>query len=149
MIETSPTQLQVEAGQALNNMLREHIIEDEDIIRQSHETASKVLTTWSQEVLFEWRQVFQLSLRVLSQNDLRDSIERAMKLCDKTQPLVTRINGAYLLGKTVKYFKNTQIPIGWTQKVTIMTQDFNYDVRTEIAKQFKTIYKHLNVEDLN
>lgn len=72
-----------------------------------------------------------------------------MKLCDKTQPLVTRINGAYLLGKTVKYFKNTQIPIGWTQKVAIMAQDFNYDVRTEIAKQFKTIYKHLSVEDLN
>ena len=46
--------------------------------------ASKVITTWSQEVLLEWRQVFKLSMRVLSSNDLRDSIERGMKLCDKT-----------------------------------------------------------------
>ena len=30
-----------------------------------------------------------------------------------------------------------------------MSQDFNYDVRQEIAKQFKTIYKHLSTEVLN
>ena len=65
-------------------MLRDIIIEDDDIIRQIHFMASKVITTWSQEVLLEWRQVFKLSMRVLSSNDLRDSIERGMKLCDKT-----------------------------------------------------------------
>ena len=94
-------------------MLRDIIIEDEELIARIHETASTVLTTWSQEVLLEWRQVFKLSMRALSSNDLRDSIERGMKLCDKTQPLVTRINGAYLLGKTVKYFTSGQLPIGW------------------------------------
>ena len=47
MIEKSSIELQVEAGQALNIMLRDHIIEEEDLIRQSHSTASKVLTTWS------------------------------------------------------------------------------------------------------
>ena len=53
-------------------------------------------------------------MRALTSNELRDSIERSMKLCDKTQPLVTRINGAYLLGKTVKYFTSGQLPIGWS-----------------------------------
>ena len=62
---------------------------------------------------------------------------------------MTRINGAYLLGKTVKYFPNNQLPLGWAQKVGIMSQDFNFDVRQEIARQFKTIYKHLSVEVLN
>lgn len=80
-----------------------------------------MLTTWSQEVLFEWRQVFKHSMRVLSSYELRDSIEIAMKLCDKTQPLVTRINGAYLLGKTVRYFTPNHLPIGWAQKVSIMS----------------------------
>lgn len=110
-------------------MLRNIIIEDDEIIKQIHQTASMVLTTWSQDVLQEWRQVFQLSMRVLTDNERRDSIERSMKLCDKTQPLVTRINGAYLLGKTVKYFTTNQLPIGWAQKVGIMSQDFNFDVR--------------------
>jgi hypothetical protein len=60
-------------------------------------------------------------MRVLSNYELRDSIEIAMKLCDKTQPLVTRINGAYLLGKTVRYFTPSHLPIGWAQKVSIMS----------------------------
>lgn len=29
-----------------------------------------------------------------------------------------------------------------------MTQDFNYEVRCEIAKQFKSIFKHLSSPDL-
>jgi len=29
-----------------------------------------------------------------------------------------------------------------------MSQDFNYEVREEIAKQFKTIFKHLCYEDI-
>ena len=29
-----------------------------------------------------------------------------------------------------------------------MTQDFNYEVRKEISKQFKSIFKHLGSEDL-
>ena len=84
MIDKSSENLQVEAGIALNYMLRDIIIEDDEIIRQIHQTASMVLTTWSQDVLFEWRQVFQLSMRVLTANEQRDSIERSMKLCDKT-----------------------------------------------------------------
>ena len=62
---------------------------------------------------------------------------------------MTRLNGAYILGKIVKYFTPNQLPIGWAQKVTIMSQDFNYEVRQEIAKQFKTIFKHLGTEDLH
>jgi len=143
MIDKSSEDLQVEAGRAFNSMVRDIIIEDEGLIRQIHMTASKVLSTWSQEVLFEWRQVFKLSMRVLSQQETRDSTERGMKLCDKTQPLVTRLNGAYLLGKMVKYFEQDQVPLGWAQKVTIMSQDFNCEVRQEIARYFKTIFKHL------
>ena len=30
-----------------------------------------------------------------------------------------------------------------------MSQDFNFDVRQEIARQFKTIYKHLSMEILS
>jgi hypothetical protein len=36
-------------------MLRDMIIEEDHLITQIHHTASKVLSTWSQEVLFEWR----------------------------------------------------------------------------------------------
>lgn len=84
MIDKSSEDLQVEAGLAFNNMLRDMIIEEDGLIKQIHFTASKVLSTWSQEVLLEWRQVFKLSMRVLSQQETRDSIERGMKLCDKT-----------------------------------------------------------------
>ena len=59
-------------------MLREIIIGDEDLIRQIHNVASKVLNTWSQEVLFEWRQVFKLSMRVLQTIELKEAIERGM-----------------------------------------------------------------------
>ena len=51
MIDKSSEQLQVEAGIALNRMLRDIIIEDDEIIKQVHHTASMVLTTWSQDVL--------------------------------------------------------------------------------------------------
>lgn len=105
VIDKSSEDLQVEAGLAFNNMLRDMIVEEDYLIKHIHFTASKVLSTWSQEVLFEWRQVFKLSMRVLSPQETRDSIERGMKLCDKTQPMVTRLNGAYLLGKMVKYFE--------------------------------------------
>jgi hypothetical protein len=47
MIDKSSEQLQVEAGIALNQMLREIIIEDDELIKQIHLTASMVLTTWS------------------------------------------------------------------------------------------------------
>ena len=47
MIDKSSEQLQVEAGIALNRMLRDIIIEDDEIIKQVHQTASMVLTTWS------------------------------------------------------------------------------------------------------
>lgn len=87
-------------------------------------------------------------MRVLSSHEMQNSFEKSMQMCDKTQPLVTRINGAYLLGKMVKYFTPNQLPLGWAQKVTIMSQDFNYEVRQEITKQFKTIFKHLSTEDL-
>ena len=43
-------------------------------------------------------------MRVLQGLELKEAIERGMQLCDKTQPLATRINGAYILGKIVKYF---------------------------------------------
>lgn len=148
MINKTSENLQIEAGQALNILLRDIIIEDEALIKQIHKAAGKMLTTWSQEVLFEWRQVYKLSMRVLSNFDLQNSIEVSMQMCDKTQPLVSRINGAYLLGKMVKYFTPKNLPIGWSQKVTIMSQDFNYEVRQEITKQFKTIFKHLSSEDL-
>ena len=46
--------------------LAQHLIEDEALIKQIHEIASKLLSTWSQEVLFQWRQVFKLSMRVLT-----------------------------------------------------------------------------------
>ena len=29
-----------------------------------------------------------------------------------------------------------------------MTQDFNYEVRNEISKQFKSIFKHIPSQDL-
>jgi len=39
----------------MNFMLRDIIIEDDEIIRLIHQMASKVITTWSQEVLLVWR----------------------------------------------------------------------------------------------
>lgn len=47
MIEKGSESLQIEAGHAFNSLLRDNIIEEEEIIRQIHITASKVLTTWS------------------------------------------------------------------------------------------------------
>ena len=85
-------------------MLREIIISDTDLVKSIHQVAAKIILTWSTEVLFEWRQVFNLSMHALPNLDLRNSIERSMQMCDKTQPLVTRISGAYLLGKIVKRF---------------------------------------------
>jgi len=75
---------------------------------------------------------------------LKNAFEKSMQMCDKTQPLVTRISGAYLLGKIVKHFTPNYLPIGWAAKVSLMVQDFNYEVRAEIAKQFKSIFKHLS-----
>jgi len=75
---------------------------------------------------------------------LKNAFEKIMQMCDKTQPLVTRISGAYLLGKIVKHFTPNYLPIGWAAKVSLMVQDFNYEVRAEIAKQFKSIFKHLS-----
>ena len=43
-------------------------------------------------------------MKVLTINEKKESMERTMKLCEKTQPLITRINGAYLLGKMTRYF---------------------------------------------
>jgi hypothetical protein len=34
-----------------------------------HLTSSKVLNTWSQDVLVEWRKVFKLSMKVLSNEE--------------------------------------------------------------------------------
>lgn len=48
----------------------------------------------------------------------------------------------------VKYFTPNQLPLGWSQKVALMTQDFNFEVRNEIAKQLKSIFKHLSDEDI-
>jgi len=39
-----------------------------------------------------------------------------------------------LLGKITRYFDENQLPIGWQQKVSIMSQDFNFEVRKEIGK---------------
>ena len=75
---------------------------------------------------------------------LKNAFEKSMQMCDKTQPLVTRISGAYLIGKIVKHFTPNYLPIGWAAKVSLMVQDFNYEVRAEIAKQFKSIFKHLS-----
>jgi hypothetical protein len=33
-----------------------------------------------------------------------------------------------------RYFDENQLPIGWQQKVFIMSQDFNFEVRKEIGK---------------
>ena len=129
-------------------MLREIIVADEAIIKQIHKVAGQIILTWSTEVLFEWRQVFNLSMHALTSLDLKNSIERGMQMCDKTQPLVTRISGAYLLGKIVKHFQANHLPIGWSAKVALMTQDFNYEVRKEISKQFKSIFKHLAGADI-
>lgn len=60
--------------------------------------------------------------------------------------MVSRINGAYLLGKMVKYFEPDQVPLGWAQKVSIMSQDFNCEIRQEIAKYYKTMFKHLSIQ---
>lgn len=54
-------------------------------------------------------------------------------MCDKTQPLVTRVSGAYLIGKISKYFAPNQLPLGWSQRVALVTTDFNYEVRNEIT----------------
>lgn len=89
-----------------------------------------------------------LSMRVLNNFELRVSIDKGLKMCDKTQPLVSRVSGAYVVGKIVKYFTPNQLPIGWSQRVSLVTQDFNYEVRNEITKQFKSIFKHLSSEDL-
>ena len=148
MIATSSEGLQIEAGLAFNAMLREILILDEGIVRQVHAVACKLILTWSPEVLHEWRQVFILSMRGLSSLQLKNALEKSLQMCDKTQPLVTRISGAYLLGKVVKHFTPNQVPIGWPQRVTLMTQDFNFEVRNEIAHQFKSIFKHLSTPDL-
>ena len=58
---------------------------------------------------------------------LKNAFEKSMQMCDKTQPLVTRISGAYLLGKIVKHFTPNYLPIGWAAKVSLMVQDFNYE----------------------
>lgn len=102
-------------------MLRDMIIQDEKMIKELHMVAGNVVMTWSKEVLFEWRQVFNLTMRVMNPQELNQSIEKCLTMCEKTQPLVTRISGAYLLGKMVKHFKPNQIPIGWARKVTMMT----------------------------
>jgi hypothetical protein len=88
--------------------------------------------------------VFTLSMRGQGLQLLKNAFEKSMQMCDKTQPLVTRISGAYLLGKIVKHFTPNYLPIGWAAKVSLMVQDFNYEVRAEIAKQFKSIFKHLS-----
>ena len=88
--------------------------------------------------------MFTLSMRGQGLQLLKNAFEKSMQMCDKTQPLVTRISGAYLLGKIVKHFTPNYLPIGWAAKVSLMVQDFNYEVRAEIAKQFKSIFKHLS-----
>ena len=65
-------------------MLREIIIQDEEIVRQVHAVASKLILTWSPDVLHEWRQVFILSMRGLSSLQLKNSLEKSLELCDKT-----------------------------------------------------------------
>lgn len=129
-------------------MLREIIIQDEKIVIQIHKTASEVLSTWSSEVLNEWQQAFVISMRSLNSLDQKRSMDKSMQMCDKTQPLVTRVSGAYLIGKIVKFFKNNQLPIGWSQKIALMTQDFNFEVRQQIALRFKTIFKFLSDPDI-
>lgn len=111
-------------------------------------TASEILSTWSPEVLEQWQQAFILSMRALNHIEQKESIDKSMQMCDKTQPLVTRISGAYLLGKTVKYFNQSQLPLGWHQKVALMAQDFNFEVRNQIAKRFKTIFKNLTFPNI-
>lgn len=148
LIGKSTEQILIDAGCCFNSLLRENIILDDTLIKAIHRAAGQVVMTWSPEVLNEWRQAFILSMRVLSPIELKISIEKSMNLCDKTQPLVTRICGAYLIGKVAKYFVSGQLPIGWSQKVAAVTQDFNYEVRNVIAKQFKSIFKHLSTADL-
>ena len=45
------------------------INENLEIIKKMHLTSSKVLNTWSQDVLVEWRKVFKLSMKVLSNEE--------------------------------------------------------------------------------
>ena len=106
--------MQIEAGTAMNLMLRENIIENEEIIKSIHKVACQIITTWSPDVLEEWRQTFVLSMRGLNNLEIKSSIDKALAMCDKTQPLVTRISGAYVLGKIVRYFNQNQLPIGWS-----------------------------------
>ena len=49
MITKSNNDLQIEAGQAINQMLREIIIEDEDLVKLINRTAGDILTTWTCE----------------------------------------------------------------------------------------------------
>lgn len=78
MIEKSTESLQIEAGRCFNSMLRENIIISEVIIKAIHKAANQVIMTWSPEVLFEWRQAFVLSMRVLSSFELKVSIEKGI-----------------------------------------------------------------------
>lgn len=108
-----------------------------------------MLETWSTTVLDEWRQTYILSMRCLNHLEQRDSIDYCLSLCDKTQPVVTRVCGAYLIGKVAKFFTDANIPLGWAQKVGLAATDFNFEIRNEIATQFKTIFKRLSPKEIS
>lgn len=48
----------------------------------------------------------------------------------------------------VKHFKPGQLPIGWARRVTLLTSDFNFEVRQELARQMKSIFKHLTSQQI-
>jgi hypothetical protein len=75
IVEKSSEEIQIEAGLAFNELLKENIIEDQELIKKMHFTSSKVLNTWSQDVLVEWRKVFKLSMKVLSNEEKKESMD--------------------------------------------------------------------------
>lgn len=84
IIPTSSENLQIEAGIALNMLLRDILIVSDDLKTKIHSVASKMIMTWSSEVLFEWRQVFTLSMRGQGLQLLKNAFEKSMQMCDKT-----------------------------------------------------------------
>ncbi|CDW83544.1 UNKNOWN [Stylonychia lemnae] len=99
-IEKGNEEVQVEGGIAMKTLLKQDVMIDKDMIRQTYDLAVKLLKQWSEDTINQWKKVFILTLQKIKNEALNmQALQLVIQLLEKNQPIATRKAATFLMGK--------------------------------------------------